>query len=254
MTDTPIAENEQIKELLALLRENKTPGYEDFLQMIDCVTAIEQRLQSAIGELEAIRQDIQNMQDGTLKSSLKGACRSLEATIAVMQQKLSELKNKLIEGCKHILSDFKQRGIAALNGIAQLLHLRPAFEAIRIGAENCEQQNNRAMAKIDAAAAEYHETGKHLKNMGRSLIGKNPVLETKENGKVAEAIKAPHRACRALMGEIQRASERASNALTKLEKKAERPSVLNNLRDQTEKKKTDRVSETPVKKTAQPER
>lgn len=248
MTATPIAENEQVKELLALLRENKTPGYEDFLQMIDCVTAIEQRLRSAVGELEAIRQDIQNMQDGTLKSSLKGACRSLEATIAAMQQKLSELKTKLIEGCKHILSGFKQRGVLALNGIAQLLHLRPAIEAIRVGAENCEQQNNRAMAKIDAAAAEYHETGKHLKNVGRSLIGKDPMQESKENGKVAEAIKVPHRACRTLMRGIQRASERASNALTRLEKKAERTSVLHAMREQAVKKDAKRKSPVSVKK------
>ena len=33
-TDQPIAENEQVKELLALLQKNKTPGYEDFVQMI----------------------------------------------------------------------------------------------------------------------------------------------------------------------------------------------------------------------------
>lgn len=38
MTETdsqPIAENEQVKELLALLKDNNTPGYEEFSKLID---------------------------------------------------------------------------------------------------------------------------------------------------------------------------------------------------------------------------
>ena len=34
----PIAENEQVKELLALLKDNNTPGYEEFARLIGHVT------------------------------------------------------------------------------------------------------------------------------------------------------------------------------------------------------------------------
>lgn len=34
----PIAENEQVKELLALLKDNNTPGYEEFAKLIEHVT------------------------------------------------------------------------------------------------------------------------------------------------------------------------------------------------------------------------
>ena len=47
MTETdsqPIAENEQVKELLALLKDNNTPGYEEFSKLIEHVTGMEQRL------------------------------------------------------------------------------------------------------------------------------------------------------------------------------------------------------------------
>ena len=244
--DSPIAENEQIKELLALLRENKTPGYDEFTQMIDCVSVIEQRLHAAVSELETIRRDIQTMQESTLKSSLKNTCRSLESTVASMQRKMTELKDRLIEGCKQILHDFKQRGVQALNGIAKLLHLRPAFEAIRTGAENCERRSARAMEKIDAAAVEYHTAGRHLKNMGRSLAGKEAVEKQKENGKVAEAIKAPYRAFRAGMGAVRRTAGRAAESLTRLEQKAVRPSVLKTMREAANQKKSERAAETPT--------
>ena len=47
MTETdsqPIAENEQVKELLVLLKDNNTPGYEEFAKLIEHVTGVEQRL------------------------------------------------------------------------------------------------------------------------------------------------------------------------------------------------------------------
>ena len=55
----PIAENEQVKELLALLKDNNTPGYEEFAKLIEHVTGMEQRLLEATEELKAVRQEMQ---------------------------------------------------------------------------------------------------------------------------------------------------------------------------------------------------
>ena len=65
MTETdsqPIAENEQVKELLALLKDNNTPGYEEFSKLIEHVTGMEQRLLEATEELKAVRQEMQGLQ------------------------------------------------------------------------------------------------------------------------------------------------------------------------------------------------
>ncbi len=40
-TGQPIMENEQIKALLALLKENHTPGYTEFVQLIGHVSEME---------------------------------------------------------------------------------------------------------------------------------------------------------------------------------------------------------------------
>lgn len=70
MTETdsqPIAENEQVKELLALLKDNNTPGYEEFSKLIEHVTGMEQRLLEATEELKAVRQEMQGLQNHSLK-------------------------------------------------------------------------------------------------------------------------------------------------------------------------------------------
>lgn len=247
-TDQPIAENEQVKELLALLQKNKTPGYEDFVQMIGYVTVLENRLATAIEDLTAMREDLQKMQNNSLKASLQNTCKSLEANIAAMQEKLAELKRRIVEGCKNILDDFKARGTVALNGIAQFFHLKPLFEAIRQGAENSQQRSNQAMECIDAFAAEYHETGKHLKNMRLALMGKEPIQEAKTAGAITQIVKAPYRASRACMGTIRKTAEKAAGALERLAQAArERSSVIQAMREQKAKAAPPKKKDAPAK-------
>lgn len=234
--EQPIAENEQVKALLALLKENHSPGYEDFTKLIESVTTMEGRLTAAVGELAAMREDLQRMQDHSLKTSLQKTCKALEANVVSMQQKLSKLKGWIVGGCRHILEDFKERGTAALNGITQFLYLKPVLEAIRQGAESHQQASNRAMEKIDTFVSEYHEAGKHLKNMRLALMGKEPVQEAKTAGEIARCIKSPYRVSQACMGTMKKSAERALDALERLEQAAQhRPSVLKAMRDRAVK-------------------
>lgn len=232
----PIAENGPVQELLALLKENNPAGYQEFSKLIESVSLMESRLAVAVGELEAMRGDLQKMQNHSLKAALQNACRSMEDNISLMQQRLAEVKEKIVEGCKNVLADFKERGTVALNGIARFLHLRPALEAVRQSAEYNQKENSQSMAKIDAFVSEYHETGKHLKNMRLALMGKEPVQQAKTSGEIARYIKAPYRASRACMGAMKKNAEKAMAALEKLEQAAERrPSVLEAMREQAAK-------------------
>ena len=234
--EQPIAENGPVQELLALLKENNPAGYQEFSKLIESVSLMESRLAVAVGELEAMRGDLQKMQNHSLKAALQNACRSMEANISSMQQRLAEVKEKIVEGCKNVLADFKERGTAALNGIVRFLHLRPALEAVRQSAEYNRKENSQSMAKIDAFVSEYHETGKHLKNMRLALMGKEPVQQAKTGGEIARYVKAPYRASRACMGTIKKNAEKAIAALEGLEQQAQRrPSVLAAMREQAVK-------------------
>ena len=176
----PIAENEQVKELLALLKDNNTPGYEEFSKLIEHVTGMEQRLSEATEELKAVRQEMQGLQNHSLKDALQKSCKAMETNISAMRHHLSELKDQIINGCRNILTDFRERGAVALNGITQFLHVRPVLESIQSAAEKSIQVSNRAVARIDAFSTEYHEMGRHLKNMGRAIQGKPAETDAKK--------------------------------------------------------------------------
>ena len=66
------------------------------------------------------------------------------------------------------------------------------------------QVSNRAVARIDAFSTEYHEMGRHLKNMGRAIQGKPAETDAKENGKVARVFKGAFKVEGALISSINR--------------------------------------------------
>ena len=69
-------------------------------------------------------------------------------------------------------------------------------------AEN--EQVKELLARIDAFSTEYHEMGRHLKNMGRTLQGKPAEADARKNGKIARAFKGAFKVEGALISSLCR--------------------------------------------------
>ena len=99
-----LAENEYLKELLAVLKENPSPSGRDFAEMVAHVGELENRLAEAVEELRTMRQELLQVQNRSLKAVLQRSCKALEQNISNMSRKLSELKKLIIGGCKEALA------------------------------------------------------------------------------------------------------------------------------------------------------
>lgn len=232
----PIAENEYVKEFLAVLQSNAVSGSKEFLEMIGHVGALEQRLAEAVDELKTMRQELEKVQNHSLKAVLQRSYKALENNVAVMRQRLSELKSHIIDGCKNALASIREHGITALNGIARFFHIKPVLESMRQLADSSIRIAEKAIDKIQSFATEYHAAGKHLKNMGRTLVGKPPVEGAKSPGKIAKLFAAPYRADRACMVSARKTIDKAVDSLSRLEQAAQhRQSVLKTMRENSAK-------------------
>ena len=56
----------------------------------------------------------------------------MEAKVSQLRVQIDALKEIIIEGCKQALADFKQRGTAALDGVARFFHLREGLEGVKM--------------------------------------------------------------------------------------------------------------------------
>jgi hypothetical protein len=236
----PILENEHVKELLAIMRENNAPTTQDFLAVLHQVGAMERQLDAAVRELAAMRRELNEAreQNHPIKTALQNTVKALEKNVAALRERLDEAKQTIIGGCKNAVAAFKEKGIAALDNVARFFKVRPILETMRDDLNENIRFDDKAIAKIEAMSAEYHQAGRHLKNMGRAMLGKEAIQETKPPGMVAKAMLAPFRAERSHFAVMKKNVEAAIGNLARLEERA-KPSIQKAM--QTHKKQAEQA-------------
>lgn len=234
-----ILENEHIKELLAVLRENNSPSTKDFFAVLNQVGAMEKQLDAAVKELAAMRQELRTAQEQNhpVKTALQKAVIVMQGQVLDLRDKLAELKQSVIDGCKNAIAAFKETGISALDNVARFFKVRPILESMRDMLTKDIQYDDKAIAKIEAISTEYHQAGRHLRNMGRVMLGREAAQEVKQPGKLAAVISAPFRAERFHFSHIKSHIEKSLNTLAQLEERAveKKPSIREALATHNEK-------------------
>jgi hypothetical protein len=222
----PIMENENVRELLVIMEENRVPTMNDFLNVLMQVSQMERQLNTAVDELQAMRRELNAARDQAHKTTFQNAFHTLESNTATMRERLDTVKQNIIEGCKNAVSAFKEKGISALDGIARFFKIKPILEVMRNDLNKAIRADDRTIATIEAVSAEYHQAGRHIKNMARAMAGKEAAQDAKVPGKLAKALEAPVTAARSCYSAINKNLEAAINSLTRLEKATERkPSI-----------------------------
>jgi len=226
--NTPLMENEYVKELLAVMKANNMPGVKDLLAVIGQVGVMEKQLDTMITELQGIRRELAEAQkhNHPIKTVLQGAVANTQGQILDLRDKLGELKDKIIEGCKNALSAFKEKGLSALRNIASFFKVRPLLESMRDNLDNGIKQNEATIAKIETMSADYHEAGRHLKNIVRAMSGREPVQEAKPVGKIAKVMQAPSRSKLSIRMNMRKNIAAALGAVERLEKTERKPPVM----------------------------
>ena len=215
---------------MAVLKENNYSSAKDLLDAVRHVEELEKQLAGTMEQIAAMRQDLQEMQKSPLKSALQKTVHALEEKADALRSQIAALKENIISGCKQALTDFKERGTAALDDLARFFHLKQGLLSMQKATESAIQLDSQAIKKIETVSAEYHEAGRHLKNAGRALMGKEAVQEAKPMGKLAKTIAAPYKADRACHLAMRNTIQKALSGLERLEQAAQKPSILKTMR------------------------
>ena len=233
-TAAPLAGNRDVAELLSILREHSSPSLADFQELLDRVGTLEQQLEAAVQELAAMRRDLAEMERRRhpAANAMRQAVTTIQTQVTELREKLSALKQAVVDGCKSAVTAFQKKGIAALDNIARFFRVRPMLEAVQAQASHAAEAADRAVGRIEAASQKYHEAGRHLKNAGRALTGKDAIHKAKPPGKAAQAVSAPFRATRACFGAMAKGAASAADRLGRLEQAAEqqKPSIQETIR------------------------
>jgi len=246
--NTPLQENEYVRELFAIMKANRV-NTEDLRGLVDYVGAMERQLDTAVGELQSMRQELNNMreeQNHPVRTTLQNTVHALEKNINDARTKLDAIRETIIDGCKNAVSAFKENGISALSNIAGFFKIKESLQNLCGSLNNGIEADKRAIAKIESVSTEYHEAGKHIKNIARTVVGKETVQDARGIGKLAKALEAPFRSELSCLTGMKRNAQAAIGKLEQLEKAGmkyrqaeKKPSILGSL--QTLKKQTEQA-------------
>ena len=235
---TPLSDNEHVKAFLDTLRENNISA-PDLVGAFGHVAAMERELGKAAAELSAMRRELAEMRDEAghpIRTALQNAAKGLAAKIKSARSALSALKDKITGGCKRATEAFKEGGVSALNNLSGFFNIRGELTVTRDSINDAIRYNESRMSKIEKAAEAYHEAGRAIRNIGRSLRGEEPTPAIKPNGKLARLVAAPFRTGHRRLNRSLNRVNKALACIDRLEKAAERqrkharPSTLDEMK------------------------
>jgi len=217
-TSNTLADNASVQELFGVLKENNkdTAG---LTALLGYVKQMEDFVKSAEGQIHEMKSqigEISEIQKHPIKAALKNASESLETKVTGIKAQLNKIRSRIVEACKNTLTAFKNKGITALDKLADFLGIKKACEKIKKDCNQVIMQCDKSVAKIEQFSNEYHQTGLHLKNMLRVVVGRKAVLKPTENGMLAKSMCAPYKALRKCLNSIRNAADKAINKLDAL--------------------------------------
>jgi len=236
--ETPLIENADVKELLSILKENGRDT-KSLLDILSSVVSMEQQLKAATDGLAFMQNELATMRDERnhpVRTLLQNTTRMLASMIKGISNRIKAIKDSIVGGCKNAVGAFKAGGISALNNLAEFFDVKKSLLAERENIHFCIEKAQASIEKIEKVSEEYHTAGRHIKNIGRAIQGKEPIMEIKPNGKLAKLIEAPYRTEIKSLNHSLRSVNRTLAALDRLEKAAVknaeqgRPSTLENMK------------------------
>ncbi|MGL6200438.1 MAG: DUF6674 family protein [Lachnospiraceae bacterium] len=250
--DMPLQDNEHVKELLAIMKQNQV-DVTDLNGLLHYVGKMEKQLSNAVGELQNMRSELSTMreeQNHPLRTALQNTIRTLEKNINEARKALDAVKQQIIDGCKNAVSAFKEKGISALHNLAAFFKIEKGLQSFRSNINQSITADEKALAKIEAFSTEFHKAGTHVRNMGRTIMGKEATQEVKSKGSFAKGVELPYKADLAILKGVGKSVDAAIAKLHQLEKSSDKhvnkkPSVLENLAKM--KKQAELERKEPVK-------
>ena len=166
-----------------------------------------------IAEMQCQLSELKEIQKHPIKAELNNIACSIRQNADAAKSWLEKLKESIIQWCRSMGEKVKDMGASALDKAASTLKIQNCLEGIAKCAAKENGLSGKAIRDMENFAAEYHKAGRAISNMGRALIGKEPIDGAKQNGKLLKIMTAPHRANKSLAATIERTTYRLAKSL-----------------------------------------
>jgi hypothetical protein len=214
-----LADNPYVQELFSIMQENgrDSTGLAALLGHVSEMESFVKRAEDKISEMKSQLAEMKEIQNHPVKKALQNAIKTLELKVAEVKERLSELKHNIVEGCKSAVQAFKEKGISALDKLASFFHIKSGVQVLDKSVQQSVSFCDKSVQQIDNFSREYRTASRAVKNIGRLLIGKEPIDAKKEAGILAKSLAAPYKAEKTVLLKISGLAKAMETRLEQLE-------------------------------------
>ena len=251
----PIGEQEHLKEFFKQLNENgQRQEAAEFSALVTQLSNMEQQYSAVLSELQAVRGQLDRIQDKGIKSALLKGVSAIQEKVTQAKEQLTHIKADLSQSVKKALSNVKQQGISALNKAVDFVGIKTALADMRESLQSSISRTQKSIDRINAIGSELHALNEHSRNLGRALTGREAkeLTARNEDKGVLATVAKPLKKSKSMLENMEKGVTRAIQSVDRLEQAAakgreQKPSIREGLKAAKEQERPKRTP-SPQKK------
>ncbi len=198
----PLGEQEHLKEFFEMMRDNgKKIQAEDMERLFGYITVLQRDLKDAIEEVDYLRDQIEEMQDQTLKAKFENIQWAVQDSMHNAWDQIKGVKEAFTAQIQNGAAVCKRKGVQALDRVLDMTHIQEGLSRLEILLNKSEEAMSRRQEKVALAAGELHEVTGHLNNVGNIVRGR----ETESIGEMDRS--------KGILAKIERSMEFCKNLI-----------------------------------------
>lgn len=162
----------QLETFWEVMEKNGREGQaEDIGQILAYVKSIQTDLADALDEVSYLRDQIQSIEDSTMKARLGRFQEDVQMGLYQAGAQARMVETEVAEGIRNAVDTLKEKGLHVLDKVLDTAHVYQGLGK----AENLLMQAvagmDQKMEAVDRMAEEFHAIRGHVKNIGRAAAG-----------------------------------------------------------------------------------
>ena len=220
-------ENDVIKQFMELLnQQNMGEQSQDFMELFRFAAGMQLQLSVMADELQGVRQQLEQLQENqpkSFKENLMDKVERLQEKITDLSERLSAVKDHLVETVAQAVNAFKEKGKSGMCKIVQkgISDIKPALEDFRERLTETMLDFQKTANQIDSIGDELKQIGNSVSNVGRLLAGKGTKEATDEKTGVG-LTRAVNKPVKKAVENLQKGIASVDKAFEKLDRLSDR--------------------------------
>ncbi|GFI40722.1 hypothetical protein IMSAGC017_00757 [Thomasclavelia cocleata] len=178
--------------LQALLSSGQKKEHHETKDLLEYIDQLEQQFGILISEMQELRRTVEQLQNPQTRSRLKEPIDKVNIVLTNGKNKVAEIKTNMIDSMKQSLSDMKKRGKDATIKAIDTLHIKNALQSINKVLAQSYHSMNQFSLTVNQITNEIRSAKRNMKNIGRIMLGQQPITYTLDTSRLNLIQKATH--------------------------------------------------------------